>query len=129
MLTPTRSQGGNMCSKYNGWNNYETWNAMLWMNNVDGVMDSIADSLQNQIEQFIDEGEWDKEGFLQYAETFLQNAFADTFIYQGGDPGEWHERNYGPVSDAIGSYMQTIDWREVAQAVYEDYKDVWGGIA
>jgi len=114
-----------MCSKYNGWNNYETWNAMLWMNNTDGVMDSIADSLQNQIEQFIDEGEWDKEGFLQYAETFIQDQFADVFIYQGNDPGSWHETNYGPIGDAVSTYLEMVDWREVAQAVYEDNKDHW----
>lgn len=125
MLTPTCAVGGNMCGKYNGWNNYETWNAMLWINNVDGVYDGIADALEDQIEQFVDEGTWDEDGFLQYAETFIQDYFQDTFIYQGGDPGEWHEKNYGPVSDGIGSYIQTVDWREIAQSVWDDKKHDW----
>ena len=26
-----------MCSEYNGWPNYETWNANLWIDNEEGV--------------------------------------------------------------------------------------------
>lgn len=114
-----------MCDKYNGWNNYETWNAMLWMNNVDGVMDDIIDGLGKQIEQFIDEETWDKEGFLQYAETFIRDSFADAFVYMGNDPASFHEEWYGPVSDAVSTYLEMVDWHEIAQAVYEDNKDQW----
>lgn len=114
-----------MCNKYNGWNNYETWNAMLWMNNVDGVMDNIIDGLGKQIDQFIDEGTWDKEGFVQYAETFIQDSFTNAFIYMDNDPASFHEEWYGPVSDAVSTYLEMVDWREIAHAVYEDNKDHW----
>lgn len=126
MLTPTCAEGGNMSdSKYNGWTNYETWNAMLWINNVDGVYDSIADALNGQIEQFVDEGTWDEDGYLQYAEQFIQDQFADHFIYQGNDPAQWHEDNYGPVSDAVSTYMQEANWREIAQAFWDENKQEW----
>ena len=117
-----------MCDKYNGWNNYETWNAMLWMNNTDGVMESIADGLQNRVQEYIDDdGNFEKEDFLQYSEIHIQEAFANVFIYQSEDPVSWHESNYGPISDAISTYFGMIDWREIAQAVYEDNKDHWKG--
>ena len=112
-----------MCGEYNGWSNYETWNAMLWINNVDGVYDGIVDELEKQINQFVDEGTWDEDGYLQYAEQFIQDYFADTFIYQ--DRNDWHEANYGPVSDAIGSYLNTVSWREIAQSVWDDKKHDW----
>lgn len=115
-----------MCDKkYNGWANYETWNAMLWINNVDGVYDNLKYQLENQIEQFVDEGTWDKDGYLQYAEQFIEDCFRDTFIYQGGNPSEWHENHYGPVGDAISSYMVEVDWREIAEAVWVDNEQEW----
>lgn len=111
--------------KYNGWTNYETWNAMLWINNVDGMYDGIVDALEKQIDQFVDEGTWDEDGYLQYAEQFIQDYFSDNFIYQGGDPSKWHENNYGPVSDAVGTYMSEANWREIAQSIWDDKKNDW----
>ena len=126
ICSPPHAQGGTMSDKkYNGWTNYETWNAMLWINNVDGVYDGIVDALEQQIEQFVDEGTWDEDGYLQYAEQFIQDYFSDNFIYQGGDPGKWHEDNYGPVSDAVGTYMSEANWREIAQAVWDENKQEW----
>ena len=91
-------------------------------------MDSIADGLQNRVQEYIDDdGNFEKEDFLQYSEIHIQEAFADIFIYQSEDPASWHESNYGPISDAISTYLGMIDWREVAQAVYEDNKDHWKG--
>jgi hypothetical protein len=111
--------------KYNGWTNYETWNAMLWINNVDGVYDGIVDALEQQIEQFVDEGTWDEDGYLQYAEQFIRDYFVDTFICKGDDPGKWNDENYGPVSDAISTYMSEANWREIAEAVWHDNKQEW----
>lgn len=113
-----------MCDKkYNGWTNYETWNAMLWINNVDGVYDSIVYSLERQIEQFVDEGTWDKDGYFQYAQQFIEDYFTDTFIYQ--DRNDWHEENYGPVGDAVRSYLGEVDWHQIAEAVWVDNEQEW----
>ena len=123
MLTPTCAEGGNMCGKYNGWNNYETWNAMLWINNVDGMYDGISDALERQIEQFVDEGTWDQDGYLQYAEQFIRDYFTDNFIMQGNN--DWYNENHGPISDAVGTYLEMVDWREIAQTVWDDNKHEW----
>ena len=112
-----------MCEKYNGWSNYETWNAMLWINNVDGVSDSIVYQLEQQIEQFVDEGTWDESGYLQYAEQFIQDHFTDTFVYQ--DSNDWHEVHYGPVADAVTTYLNQVDWREIAKSIYDDNEKEW----
>lgn len=112
-----------MCEKYNGWSNYETWNAMLWINNVDGVADSMAYQLEQQIEQFVDEGTWDEAGYLQYAEQFIQDYFTDTFVYQ--DSNDWHEVHYGPVADAVTTYLNQVEWREIAKSIYDDNEKEW----
>lgn len=112
-----------MCGKYNGWNNYETWNAMLWINNVDGVYDGIVDEMEGQINNYVDEGIWDEDGFLQYAEKFIQDYFVEMFIYQDRD--DWYETHHGPVSDAISSYLNTVDWREITRSVWDDKKHDW----
>lgn len=112
-----------MCSKYNGWNNYETWNAMLWINNVDGIYDGISDALEGQINEFVDEGTWDEDGYMQYAEQFIREYFTDNFIMQGND--NWYGDNHGPISDAVSTYLDMVDWREIAQAVWDDNKHEW----
>ena len=37
----------NKPKKYLGWTNYETWNVMLWINNIENIYFNVVDILKN----------------------------------------------------------------------------------
>jgi hypothetical protein len=48
----TTYQRNILSTEYNGWENYETWNVALWINNDEGLYDIARDA--GSYEDFID---------------------------------------------------------------------------
>lgn len=98
-----------MCKEYNGWSNYETWNANLWIGNEEGVDNMAVERCKQEVEYCIDEG-------LQrfHAEYRCGEVLKDIF-----EELWFQEIPVGPVGDAIGCYLSMINWREIGDHYYQ----------
>jgi hypothetical protein len=78
---------------YNGWSNWETWNAKVWMDNEEGV--------QREMERVAARG-------ADALRDYFEEAFgpADTLT--------------GPLGDAWSMFLSEVDWREIAENVMGD---------
>jgi len=71
---------------YNGWKNYETWNANLWLGETGETFDNWS---------------W-------YA---IKEYFHERFVYENRFLAE-----VGPLQDMIDAALSEIDWYEVAES-------------
>ena len=85
--------------KYNGWNNYETWNFFLW----------YGDELQDTVICLL---EYDET--TDYGNVFtMVTGFLDQLL-------EDSEVESGFFSDAIGAAVQRVDLHEVTQTLCDN---------
>ena len=85
--------------KYNGWNNYETWNFFLW----------YGDELQDTVVNLLDYDET-----IDYGNVFtMVTGFLDQLL-------EDSEVESGFFSDAIGAAVQRVDLYEITQTLCDN---------
>ena len=99
--------------KYNGWTNYETWNAKLWMDN-----DESSYSYWNEIAQ---ECYNDAEAGESYPSQTREDAAAYTLSERLKDEHE----EAAPVvtgfyADILSAALSEVNWYEIAQSLLED---------
>ena len=99
-----------MCSEYNGWPNYETWNANLWIDNEEGVYLTAWEQCKQAFEYCEDEGLPKFQTVYRLGEI-LEQLFVDVWF---------SDEEVGPKGDAIQSYLKTIDWNRIAQHYYDE---------
>jgi len=101
-------------TKYNGWNNYETWNVKLWLDNDEG--------------SYYMQREW-AEGALESAEATEYLTKKDVAIQTVSECVEEFIDSYRPdlgasmFSDLLGAAISEVDTYEIASAIIEDHKD------
>lgn len=92
-------------TRYNGWSNYETWAANLWLTNDAGGDEWLRDNAQECFE--------DAEG--DRSEAAIELA---------GRIESFHDEFYPEVSglfaDLLRSAYDAIDWREIAENALAD---------
>jgi hypothetical protein len=86
-------------NRYQGWSNYETWNASLWLNNDYGLYQDVT----AQAEESEDASE-----LARYLENLISEAAPSVD---------------GMFSDLLGAALNAIDWNEVAEGFKPD--DGW----
>jgi hypothetical protein len=95
---------------YNGWTNYETWNAALWMDNDEGSYKSA----RCEAEQALEDADNDKDDAKQALAKTLKGQFEENAPDLGASP----------YSDLLGAAMSEINWYEIAgnlvDEVYEE---------
>ena len=89
-------------TKYNGWSNWETWNANLWLNNEDSYWIERAQDCLN-----------DAEGRHKEAVSQLEDTLK-----------EYHEENMpelqGMYAYMLNAAMYEVDWQEIAESLLDD---------
>ena len=87
-----------MCEKYNGYTNYETWNAALWIDNDQGEQ-------EYWLEQAKDSDKiWElAESMKDYHQEFANEVIPET----------------GFFSDIFQHSLEQVNWYEIAENMIE----------
>ena len=97
---------------YNGWSNWETWCANLWLENDEGTYDmvreTVSDALEGRAANLT-------EGGQAYAAGDAIQALVESYDYDAKE-GDW---------TMIGEPMSTwrIDWAELGEHWAVDYRE------
>jgi hypothetical protein len=101
---------------YNGWTNRETWAVGLWINNDQGLQESVHDALHEYTSMAADEPlSPSKAG--EVVHEYLEDLF-DLDNYEDGG----FSRELQTMREDIGS-MWRVDWREVGAAFLRDAQE------
>lgn len=105
-------------TKYNGWTNYETWNAKLWMDNDQGSYSYWGEVAQECYDA--------AEAGDAYESQTREEAAAYTLSERLKDE---HEEAMpvvtGFYADILGAALSEVNWHEIALSLLEDVdKDV-----
>jgi hypothetical protein len=100
-----------MSSKYNGWTNYETWNAKLWMDNDEG---SYHD--------------WNERAQAMYDAAEASNSFSrdeQAALDLADDLKACHEEQMPELpasfwSDILSAALSEVNWYEIAESLIGD---------
>lgn len=102
-------------TKYNGWNNYETWCVALWLRNDEGSYRYWQDVTQ----ECWDDAEADKTSTRkENAAIALADRLKDEI--EEGSPLADEASLY---SDFLRSAISEIDWHEIAENWLEEFED------
>lgn len=95
-----------MDTRYNGWRNYDTWLAKLWMDN-DGtdLVDMAEECLRNVLE--------DNPAAAESARAEAAATLADVLRSQFEESADALEVT-GFFADVINAAIREVDWREIA---------------
>lgn len=102
-----------MEQKYNGWNNYETWLANLWLDNDEHecnhhLPEMARDAYRDACANAYSTREQD-------AARSLAEALKD-YIEEQNPIGD----QSGMFADLLSAALDSIDWREIAEHLIED---------
>lgn len=104
-----------MSEKYQGWTNYETWCAALWINNDQGSYE-WAREIAGSYEDIDAEGLTPEE---------IEDARHDMRLAAADELAAWYEEFIPELSpsfysDVLRHAFDMIDWYEIAESVLEE---------
>lgn len=88
-----------MDTRYNGWNNYETWNAKLWIDNDQGE----CEYWDEQADDCLSDADGDQGDAVEYLSARLEDYHAENMPELSG-----------VYADLLQASLRAIDWREIA---------------
>ena len=96
---------------YNGWTNYETWNAALWLGNGEGSSRYCDDLAQ---ESYDNAEACDTFTRMENATFSLADSIKDIFDSDERLP------ETGWMADAVNTYISEVNWHEIAEHYMEN---------
>jgi hypothetical protein len=101
-------------TKYNGWTNYETWLANLWLTNDQGGSEWLEDSARECVEKAIED---DKGDIRDEATDALASVLESHFDEMAE---EWMPKQAGFFADLINAGLREVNWHEMARHAVDD---------
>jgi hypothetical protein len=96
---------------YNGWSNYPTWNAALWLGNEEGSSRYCDETAQ---EAYNDAKADDTFTRIENAAFVLSEQIKALFESDECLPES------GWMADAVNSYLGAVNWHESAESYFEN---------
>lgn len=100
---------------YNGWKNYETWAVKLWMDNCEGDQEFFSEMTKEVIENTEIRGEY--LTLEEYQLIDLSDALKEYFV-------DNQPETLGVYADLLGAALSEVNWREIAEVLLNDAKEV-----
>lgn len=100
---------------YNGWTNYETWAANLWISNEYGWYLEVQELTQTALT----DADGDKDAATYELADAIRSNVDDAVFGEDGDAVS------GLASDLLRAAFGEIDFREIAEHWITDEYDAW----
>jgi len=95
---------------YNGWTNYETWVAKLWLDNEQGTHYEVTDEASQRFSDAQEnETEPDTYDFADWLKSYVEDLMP--------------ELPASLASDLLNAAMSEINWSEMAESYLGDAKE------
>jgi len=101
-------------AEYNGWTNYETWLAGLWLDNDQGSYEYWQEQAQEVTETAKPEYDWET------VETARVKVLAEMLESSIDDQAGELMPEAGLFSDLLNAALSEINWREIAEHYLAD---------
>jgi hypothetical protein len=100
-----------MSGQYNGWSNYETWLAALWIDNEGyaGGSDEISESAREALRA----NDGDKDAAADEIADAIRNEIDEMWISQPA----------GLATDLLRSAVEAVNWHEIARNYIEQAQE------
>ena len=111
-----------MCSEYNGWRNYETWNMSLWLNNDSGFYEVADETVKDIVEsESPNEGyaNIDKDDITYKVSSWLEQ-YANAMWMDDFQSCNF-KHSYGPLGDIANAAWNEIVWYDIAKHIVDDW--------
>lgn len=110
-------------TKYNGWTNWTTWNANLWLTNESWTDESARELVREAIASYDPAAhtynttpEEHQYAACRDAGKALAEWFDETYVGELGGNSDFS----GPVADAWTHYIGDVNWTEIAEHYAEE---------
>jgi len=112
-----QEQHCNRDHRYNGWENYETWNVALWLGNDEGSESYWNEAAQEAYDQSSAEKSFTRE---ENAALWLRHKLKEEITSSADDMLEAAGQSASMLSDLLGAALSEVNWHAIAEHYIEN---------